>query len=537
MIHHDVLIVGSGASAVQAAYPLIEAGLSVIMLDFGNQDLVYSNLVPDAPFLEVRRTDPHQHRYFLGDRFEGIPCGAVRVGPQLTPPRQYITKDAPELTPVDSNTLSPFATLALGGMASGWGAGAFPFNESDLRDFPISRDELAPHYEKVAERIGISGEVDDLAPFDGELKAMLPPLRIDRNAATILERYHRRRKKLNSSGFYMGKARLAALSQPYRGRGPDRYLDMSFWSDADRSVWRPLYSLKELQSSQNFSYYPSLLVQSFKERDDGVVEVVSKNQASSQTESYRAKKLILAAGVLGTARIVLRSLNQYGVRVPFVCNPYTYYPMINLNMLGIPSSPETSSLAQLCVVYVPAEPGQPVVHGRVHSYRSLLSFKVIKEMPLPYREAVRVMKMLVSSLAILALDHEDRPSPDKYCVLHPGSSGSPDRLELSYALSDEIRRKQLSYEKVVVRHFRRLGCLTLKRVWPGYGASLHYGGTFPMNRDEKELTVDIYGKLRNTRSVYIADGSVFPYLPSKGLTFTMMANANRISEHIVKEFK
>ncbi len=534
---YDVLIVGSGASAVNAACPLIEAGLSVGMLDFGNQDLVYSNLVPDAPFMEIRKTDPHQHRYFLGNRFEGIPCGMVRVGPQLTPPRQYITKDAPELTPVDSNTLAPFATLALGGMASGWGAGAFPFSESDLRDFPISLDDLAPHYEKVAERIGISGEMDDLAPFDGELKAMLPPLRIDRNAATILERYHRHRKKLNAAGFYMGKTRLAALSQPYRGRGPDRYLDMSFWDDADQSVWRPHYTLKELQSSTNFSYYPSLLVQYFKERDDGTIEVISKNRDTGQPDSYRAKKLILASGVLGTARIVLRSLNRYEARVPFVCNPYTYYPMINLNMLGAPFSRETCSLAQLCVVYMPDAPGQPAVHGRVHSYRSLLSFKVIKEMPLPYREAMRVMKMIVSSLAILALDHEDRPSPDKFCVLHPGKPGGPDRLEVSYALSDEIREQQLRYEKIVVRHFRGLGCLALKRVWPGYGASLHYGGTFPMSRDEKKLTVDIYGRLRETRSVYIVDGSVFPYLSSKGLTFTMMANANRIAEHLAKEFQ
>jgi choline dehydrogenase-like flavoprotein len=204
-------------------------------------------------------------------------------------------------------------------------------------------------------------------------------------------------------------------------------------------------------------------------------------------------------------------------------------------MLGAPFSQKTTSLAQLCVFYLPGS-DQPPVHGRVHSYRSLLNFKVIKEMPLPYREAIRVMKLLVSSFAILALDHEDRPSPDKYCVLHPGSSGDPDRLEITYSLSPELRGRQLDYEKTVVRYFRGLGCFAIKRVWPGYGGSLHYGGTFPMSRDDKELTVDVFGRLRETESVYIVDGSVFPYLPSKGLTFTMMANANRIAEFLVKEF-
>ena len=33
---------------------------------------------------------------------------------------------------------------------------------------------------------------------------------------------------------------------------------------------------------------------------------------------------------------------------------------------------------------------------------------------------------------------------------------------------------------------------------------------------------------------YVVDGSVFPTLPSKGLTFTMMANANRIGAKLAR---
>ena len=196
-----------------------------------------------------------------------------------------------------------------------------------------------------------------------------------------------------------------------------------------------------------------------------------------------------------------------------------------------------SSLAPLCIFYVPKEAGQAPVHGRVHGYRSLLSFKVIKEMPLPYRIAMRVMKILLSSLTIVALDHEDRPSPGKYCVLHRGEGKSPDRLEVTYVLDPEVRQQQIRFEKRIAGYFRTLGCFALKRVWPGFGASLHYGGTLPMSQDEKELTVDTRGRLRNTRSVYIVDGSVFPYLPAKGLTFTMMANADRIGTLLAESLK
>ena len=82
----DVIIVGSGPGGVNAAAPLVEAGRSVLLIDYGNEDRRYAALIPHQPFSELRRTDRQQHRYFLGDEFEGIPLGPVRVGAQLTPP-------------------------------------------------------------------------------------------------------------------------------------------------------------------------------------------------------------------------------------------------------------------------------------------------------------------------------------------------------------------------------------------------------------------------------------------------------------------
>ncbi|MER3424989.1 MAG: hypothetical protein C4293_18930, partial [Nitrospiraceae bacterium] len=247
------------------------------MLDFGNEDREYAPLVPHRSFEEIRRTDREQFRYFLGMRFEGITLGPVRSGPQLTPPRQYVTRDTQELASVLSDSFFPLESLAVGGLASAWGASVFPFTDEDLADFPISLTELAPHYEAVAQRIGVSGARDDLLPFYGDCTSLLPPLQNDMNAQTILERYARRRSQCHAVGIFIGQPRVAALSQPYRGRGPDRYLDMSFWGDADQSVYRPHYTLAELQAYPNFSYRKSLLVQRFVERPDGLVQVFSKN--------------------------------------------------------------------------------------------------------------------------------------------------------------------------------------------------------------------------------------------------------------------
>ena len=88
----DVIVVGSGASAVHSVYSIVNAGYRVTMLDVGFEDTGYEALIPSASFADIRRTDSMQHRYFLGDKFEGIPLGKVGTGPQITPPRQYVIR-------------------------------------------------------------------------------------------------------------------------------------------------------------------------------------------------------------------------------------------------------------------------------------------------------------------------------------------------------------------------------------------------------------------------------------------------------------
>src|SRR5262249_50748081 len=103
----DVVIVGSGPGGVNAAAALVAAGRRVLLLDYGNEDRRYAGLVPHRPFSEIRRTDPAQHRYFLGDRFEGIPFAGVRVGAHLTPPPRYVLPAPPPPLPLSAHRFPP----------------------------------------------------------------------------------------------------------------------------------------------------------------------------------------------------------------------------------------------------------------------------------------------------------------------------------------------------------------------------------------------------------------------------------------------
>lgn len=526
----DVVVVGSGPGAVNASAALLAAGRAVVMLDYGNTDTHYAPLIPREPFTELRHRDASQHRYFLGDRFEGIPFGPVRVGAQLTPPRMHILRDTPERIPVDAPEFGVSMSLARGGLGAGWSAGVFPFTDSELVDMGLSLDVMRPHYDAVAERIGVCGAADDLERFFPSSPGMMPPLDLDTNADVVLRRYGGIREGLNGQGFWLGRARLAVCTTPHRGRGPEGYLDLSYWADKDRAVYRPQWTLDELLREPNFTYVPRRFVESFREEGDRVTVQV-RHADTGEPEQHEGRALVLAAGTLGTAWIVLRSLGLYDRQIPLLCNAYAYVPTINLGMLGRPARDRRHSLAHLtAIVQLPDR----ILQAQVFSYRSLLTFKLMKESPLAYRESLRLMRRLIPNFAILGIHHEDRPAPGKYCVLRRGEGGAADRLEISYRPSEQETRMQQDDERRLLRHFRSLGCVPLKTIRPGHGASLHYAGTFPIVPEAAPLTCDLDGRLRETRAVHLADGSIFPWIPPKGLTFNLMANADRVGARLAE---
>jgi len=524
----DVIVVGSGASGVNAAFPLCEAGLRVTMLDYGNVDDVYSQLVPALPFSELRRTDEQQHRYYLGDTFEGILLGSLRVGTKLTPPRLHVVADSPELMPVDSETFSANESLALGGLAASWGAGILPFRDDDFRKMPISFTDLKPHYETVAERIGVSGGQDDLLTLFGDNGFLMPAAEIDSSAEKIMKKYIRRRHHFNKQGLHMGRARLALCTKPHRGRQAHTYRDMDYWVDTDDSVYRPRYTLAELRRFPNFSYINRRFVLSFVEKDKNVIDVNVRYADGREQEVYRSRALVLCAGTMSTARIVLRSLNRYNVRIPILTNPYTYVPCINWGMLGAEAKDQRCSLAQLSAVYFSRNPSGGTALSYFFSYRSLLTFKLLKEAPLPQHECLKIMQSMMPLLGIVTIFHGDSPSSSKYCVLHSTADGGPDRLEIQYSLSDDEERSITADEKGLLKLFRRMGCWPMKRIRRVPGGSIHYSGTVPMSDEGRELTCDRECRLVGTQNIYLADGSVISPLPSIVPTFTIMANANRV---------
>ncbi|HEY5426617.1 MAG TPA: GMC oxidoreductase, partial [Candidatus Tumulicola sp.] len=85
-----------------------------------------------------------------------------------------------------------------------------------------------------------------------------------------------------------------------------------------------------------------------------------------------------------------------------------------------------------------------------------------------------------------------------------------------------------------VRALRTLGAWPVERIHPPLGSSIHYGGTLPFADQETAFTLSRDGRLHGTRAVFVADGSGFTFLPAKGVTFSLMANAHRVAKRLAE---
>ncbi len=516
---HEYIVVGSGCTAVQAAQTILEKGKKVLMLDVGFENETNVK-IPNKTFLDIRKTDPKQQEFFLGKNYEGIPWGPIKPGYHLTPGRKYVTKDTEKYIPYTSNEPQIFESLAKGGLGVAWGTGSYTFDEDELKKCSLDPDEMKAAYATIFNRIGIT-EGNEPNTFQEET-----PIQMDRSMEYILKRFSTLKNKFHHKNIYLRRTPLAAITKDQDERKGYQYRDMDFWHDNDLSSYRPWITLNKILKFPGFTYQNNTLVIKYTELNDNI-EVETWNIANNTKEKYYCKNLILAASVFGTARIVLRSNNDFKQKLNYLCNSYYYIPCINLKMFGKKNTENKIGFSQLSL-YIKEQ--HNIYVANFFTYRSLLLFKLIKESPLNLKISRILFKVLESSLLIIGY-HIPKEMTDKdYIILEKNiDTITKDKLHIHAKKNndeDEIENRALVRLK---RALKTLKCTPLKTLKTPKGASIHYAGTLPFSQSNDKYTTDCNGKLSNTKNVWIADASSFTFLPAKGVTLTAMANAHRVA--------
>ncbi|HTB07425.1 MAG TPA: FAD-dependent monooxygenase [Bacteroidia bacterium] len=523
---HDYIVVGSGCTGAMAAQTLVEKGVTVLMLDAGETDTRYSTITPKKGFTDIRKTDNEQYKYWLGENFEGIHLGKTTTGAQLTPARKYILRNTDKLLPLISETFLPMESLSYGGLGNAWGLGCCVFSDKELEAAGLPIDKMKEAYQSISDRIGISAENDDATPYTSSgIKNLQKPNTIDNNSDSIYKKYKINKEKLNKKGFYMGRPALALLTEKKGEREAVNYNEMDFYSD-NGAAYRPSITVTQLKKNSNFQYLSNALVLSFSNENE-LTTITYLDTSSNEKKTIKCKKLILCAGTLSTARIVLRSMGNSSQRLPLLCNPYKYFTLLQPSLLGKLPNEERTAFAQLALYHNPAENNFNVGAASIYSYHSLMLFRTIKEVSLGFREGRKIMQLMLPAMSVMGVHHPDTYSNNKYIELVKDNySSTGDHLKAEYILSSEEQKQIVERETQYSATMRKLGCYTVKKINPGYGASIHYAGCLPFSETDKAYHLSSDGRLHGTKNIYVADGSGFNYLPAKGITLSIMAYAH-----------
>jgi hypothetical protein len=526
----EFIVVGSGLTGAMAAQTLVEGGVQVLMLDVAYKNETGKKF-PTENFLDIRQKMPNQREFLLGKNYEGMPWGAVKTGAQLTPGRKFIAKDIDTWLPTISKTFFPIESLAYGGLGNGWGAGCYIFSEKEFSKMGIEKSLFMQSYQTVGDRIGVSAGLDDALPYTVEgLNNIQPAIKPEEGMQAILDKYKAKKEKLNKRGFYAGIPGLAMLTKDKDNRKEFSYNDMDFWHDNEESVYRPWMTVDKLKAKPNFQLEEKILAIKFEETGN-LVKVICRHVETNEEKIFWCNKLVLCSGVLGTARIVLRSFN-IDQKLPLICNPYVYVPMVNYSRLGKVQPRYKSGMGQMVLFYDKKQDNSDVAMAAMFTYRQLLLFRLIKEAPVNFAAGRQVMQYLVPSMVIAGIHHPEYGGGNKFIELKADSnSPTGDILHTEYILNDAEQKEVLATESKFFKTFFSLGCIPLQKVYPGHGSSIHYGGTLPFSDKEELYSTAKNGLLNQTKNVWVADGSSFKYIPAKGISFTLMANANRVAKH------
>lgn len=515
----DVIIIGSGPAGVHAARALIDAGRTVTMLDGGEAapEILSQSEVRDFP--TMRREDVDQWKLFLGEDMSNIPLSGMEGGHgggMAAGNRSYVTRGTDKLLPTRIKDGLFIQSLAQGGLAAAWGATCAYFNDTDLTAMGLSPDGIHEYEDAITQEIGISGP-DDKAH-------MQPPVEPDHHAAAILRRSAINKKRLERLNVEIRQPCTAVLTRDMGERRATSLQDLDYYADPGRSVYRPHITLERLKSDSRFSYIPHIVIQHIEETGEACV-VFGRTADDPAPRRWTAKRVVVAAGAVNTARILMQSMNLFDTPVSIVTKPHAFVPCLHPVMLGKAGPDKRLSLCQLVAIdRTPALHGMESACAQLYSYRSLLNMRLLPAVPLPVPQSMGLLSLLSPALIIADVRFPGLIRRDQTMSL--GRDGVLDITFLSEQTDDERRALRR-----IRKALRTAGLLPLQTIDLPGGSSSHYAGTVPVSNDTTlPLACDKHGHVRGMRHVYVADAAMFRMLPPLPHTLTIMANARRIGQ-------
>lgn len=539
---HDVIVVGAGAGGGVAAGVLAEAGKSVLLIERG-RELAYEDIPRDH--LRNHRYSHHGHN--TGPSLEGNPRVLVDTGGQEHTLRPH--EDA-----YQNNA------AVVGGGARVYGAQAWRYLPADfemasiygvppgssLADWPISYTDVAPYYERAEWEIGVSGDsAESAARWPRDRGFPMPPVPLNRQGAVV-------RRGAEALGWPTVAVPLLINSTPYGGRPACIHCQhcIGFACPVDAKNDSQNTLLTRGRATGRLDLVTEAMVEQV-DTDGGRVVGVTYVDRDGQRQSARAEVVVLAAGAIETARLLLNSTSpdhpqglgnahdQVGRNLQG-----HYYP----GAVGLMSEPVHDGIGPgVTTAITKFNHGNADVIGGGMIADEFVVLPIIfwarnlpPDLPRWGAEAKRFMRDNYTRVARVMGPVQEIPSPDARVTLDPKVR---DRWGIPVArLSGTTHPETVRTAEFMHARAREwLDASGAQRIWGSpprlkLSGGQHQAGTARMGVDPATSVTDPWSRVHGHDNLYVADGSVHVTNGGFNPVLTIMALAFRAAEHVAQSW-
>ena len=513
----NIVVIGSGLSAIGAIKALVKLGYKPTILDVGvTLDKQRSDFIKNLSLKEPQNwSGEDRDKLTSNDTVEekgSIPKKLV-FGSDY-----FYGKSIKNATVNNQGNIPPFS-YAKGGLSAGWGAAILPPSEFDLKDWPIDEQVFHKYCQIVLDDLDYSSSEDGLSLSFPRLKESSNKLKLSKRASILLDSL-KRKVALKKDDTLYGESRLLVDAS----EDGCQYCGECMSGCVYKAMYKSDNDIEKLIKEDKINYFDNHLVDKFIEEEDKVI--VEYFNANGEKEQKKFDKVFLAAGAVNSSRIILNSLNIYDKELEVKTRGGFVVPVFSFKSLPI-DWPEVNTQPSLFVEYR-GDGLEHWVHVQVASDNELL-LKMLGLRKFKNSLIAKIKKWVANHTYLLLVNyHSDHSGVYKLKLKEDGT----------------LDTKQISAKpqfKVLVASWWKLFQILLKvGSIPMYpfaklnSGSYHVGGTLPMRKNPKDLETDLLGRVKGMKNIHIVDTATFPSLPGTTIGLMMMANAYRIVEKVLK---
>jgi len=484
-----LVVIGSGASGAVVANSLAQRGVAVVCLEAGRR-LGFEDIVNNESEMFGKFTWLDE-RIGSGDVLAQFPVWNCKTVGGTT---MHWTATSLRLQPHEMKARTTYGEI----------------EDTNLVDWPLEYEELAPYYDRAEDRMGVTG-TGGIERLPGN------------NNYKVLEAGARKLgyEQINTNN-------VAINSKPRDGRSGCLQLGFCTSGCVVGAKWSTLYTeIPEAEATDHFELRTECMAVRINHDSKNRVTSVEYLDADGRLHKQNARAVCIAGNVVETTRLLLNSNSHTfprGLANSSGMVGKNYMRHVLAGVVGRMPGPVNLHRGTHQAGIVTDERGYDASRGFAGGILFLtvpFAPEVFARLLMPGAWGERITSVLedYDHLAAMLVHGEDLPQESNFISLHEHPNS---RRLMKYALGQGKKM------------YESLGATEVFEMVDVFPAT-HNMGTARMGKDPKTSVCNPWGQTHDIENLFISDGSVFPTVGCENPTLTIVALALRQADYVYKQ--